>query len=195
MSSDRFLTGSQLHEVYYMSLFCVCVCVQVMSAGCVRWLLSHPVRAACRGGLVHWTPTSRFLIYRGGQNVIPAACGGSSFSSEADDTNETPATKIKKRDPQAYASISSVGRKIPHSTLQVMSDAGEDLGVMQQSDVLRLMDEMNLKLVLLSERSDPPVYQLMSGKQIHEEQMKLWEKHRARAGASHMNKQEVKKKN
>lgn len=155
-----------------------------MSAGCVRWLLSHPARAACRGALVHWTPASSFLIYRGSQNAIPATCGRSSFSSEADDVKETPAAKIKKWDPQAHASISSVGRKIPHSKIQVTSDEGEDLGVMHRSDALRLMDEKNLKLVLLSERSDPPAYQLMSGKQIHEEQMKQWEKHKAKAGGS-----------
>lgn len=47
---------------------------------------------------------------------------------------------------------------------------------MHRADVIRIMDEEGLKLVLLSENKDPPVYQLMSGKQIHEEQLKMREK-------------------
>lgn len=163
----------------------VCLFVQVMSAGCARWLLSRAARAVCRGGLVFWTPTSRLPICRGGQNVIPATWGRPSFSAEADDVvKETPASKKKKQDPRAPASISNVGRKIPHREVQVLSDTGEDLGVMHRGKVIRLMDEKTLKLVLLSEHKDPPLYQLMSGKQIHEEQMKLWEKHKAKAGGS-----------
>ncbi|XP_037541535.1 translation initiation factor IF-3, mitochondrial [Nematolebias whitei] len=154
-----------------------------MSAGCVRWLLSHTVRAACRGGLVYGTPTSRFLMYCGGQNVIPATWGRSSFSSEADDVKETPATTKKKQDLQAHGSIVSVGRKIPHKEIQVVSDTGENLGVMHSSKAIRLMDTKNLKLVLLHKHKDPPVYQLMSGKQIHEEQMKLWGEHKAKAAS------------
>lgn len=63
-----------------------------------------------------------------------------------------------------------------------MSETGEDMGSMHRADVIRIMDEQGLKLVLLSEHKDPPVYQLMSGKQIHEEQLKLREKPKAKAG-------------
>ncbi|GLD49682.1 translation initiation factor IF-3, mitochondrial [Lates japonicus] len=38
------------------------------------------------------------------------------------------------------------------------------------------MDQQGLKLVLLDQDKDPPVYQLMSGKQIHQEQLKQREK-------------------
>lgn len=55
---------------------------------------------------------------------------------------------------------------------------------MHRADVIRIMDEQGLKLVLLSELKDPPVYQLMSGKQIHEEQLKLRDKQKAKAGTS-----------
>ncbi|TNN48223.1 Caspase-8 [Liparis tanakae] len=45
-----------------------------------------------------------------------------------------------------------------------------------------ILDEQGLKLVLLSESKDPPVYRLMSGKQTHEEQLKLREKQKAKVG-------------
>lgn len=54
------------------------------------------------------------------------------------------------------------------------------MGTMHRSDVLRLMDEQGLKLVLLNENKEPPVYKLMSGRQIHEEQLKLREKQKAK---------------
>lgn len=47
---------------------------------------------------------------------------------------------------------------------------------MHRADALRLMDESGLKLVLLRENVEPPVYRLMTGQQIHEEQLKRAEK-------------------
>ena len=41
------------------------------------------------------------------------------------------------------------------------------------------MDQHGLKLVLLRENADPPVYRLMTGQQIHEEQLKRAEKKKA----------------
>lgn len=52
---------------------------------------------------------------------------------------------------------------------------------MHRTDVIRIMDEKGFKLVLLDAQKDPPVYQLMTGKQVHEKQMELWEKHKAKA--------------
>ncbi|XP_017267503.1 translation initiation factor IF-3, mitochondrial [Kryptolebias marmoratus] len=151
-----------------------------MSAGCVRWLLSHAVRAACRGKPV-WTPASRLPICSRSHNVIAATWGRSPFSTEADDVKQTPAAKKAKRDTQGPASISNVGRKIPHKEVQLIGDSGEELGVMQRTSVIKLMDERHLKLVLLNEHKKPPVYQLMSGKQLHEEQLKLLKKEKAKA--------------
>lgn len=115
-----------------------------------------------------------------------AAQPGASFSTEAGDKPPVPLPpprKDKKRqDPWAgRASISSVGRKIQQRLLQVMDEQGESLGTMHRSNALRLMDEQGLKLVLVDAAADPPLYRLMSGKQIHEESMRLREKQKATA--------------
>lgn len=152
-----------------------------MSAGCVRFVLSHALRTVCISKPVCWTSASRFTICRGRYNIAAASWRCSPFSTDVQDAEQTPAPKKKKHDPRAQNSISSVGRKIPHRQIQVISEAGENLGTMHRADVIRMMDEEGLKLVLLSENKDPPVYRLMSGKQIHEEQLKLREKKKAKA--------------
>lgn len=153
-----------------------------MSAGCVRWVLSHAVRTVCGGSPVYTPPALRFTVCSKRCNIIAASWRRSAFSTEVHNTEQTPATpKKKKQDPRANASISSIGRKIPERQIQVISATGENLGVMHRADVIRMMDEEGLKLVLLSEHKDPPVYQLMSGKQIHEEQLKMREKKKAKA--------------
>uniref|UniRef100_A0A1A7WCN3 Translation initiation factor IF-3, mitochondrial n=1 Tax=Iconisemion striatum TaxID=60296 RepID=A0A1A7WCN3_9TELE len=151
-----------------------------MSAGCVRWLLSHTVRTVCRCRPGYRTSASRLPTCSGRYNILAPSWGQSPFSTE--DVEQTPATtKKKKQDNRAHATISSVGRKIPHREIQVISEASENLGVMHRADVIRIMDEKGLKLILLTENKEPPVYRLMSGKQIHEEQLKLREKNKAKA--------------
>lgn len=161
-----------------------------MSAGCVRFVLSHAVRTMCIGSPVSWTSASRFRICRGRYNIAAAASWRwSQFSTKGHDAEETaeeaaeetPVSKKKKRDPGARNSIGSVGRRIPHRQIQLISEDGENLGTVHRADVIRKMDEEGLKLVLLNENQDPPVYRLMSGKQIHEEQMKQREKNKAKA--------------
>ncbi|TKS76369.1 Translation initiation factor IF-3, mitochondrial [Collichthys lucidus] len=142
-----------------------------MSAGCVRWLLSRTVRAACGG----WTSSSRFTVCSERANIMASSWRWSPFSTAESDTEATPQKK-KKQDPRAHPTISTVGRKIPHRQIQVISDTGENLGVMHRARVIQIMDKEGLKLVVLSEHQDPPVYKLMSGKQVHEEQLKLREK-------------------
>lgn len=73
----------------------------------------------------------------------------------------------------------SVGRKIPHRIVHVINQDGESLGHMHRAEALQLMDQHNLKLVLLRENAEPPVYRLMTGQQIHEEQLKRAEKKKA----------------
>lgn len=68
----------------------------------------------------------------------------------------------------------------------MISETGENLGNMHRSDAMRMMDERGLKLVLLTDNKDPAVYQLMSGKQIHEEQLKLKEKQKVKAAPVQM---------
>lgn len=157
-----------------------------MSAGCLRWVFSHALRGVCdvSGSCGYWTPASRSLICSRSPNIFTPSWRWSLFCTSADDTeqkNDT-APKKKKQDPRARATINSVGRKIPYRHLQVISETGENMGTLHRADVIRLMDERDLKLVLLSEHKDPPVYRLMSGKQIHEEQLKLREKQKAKAG-------------
>ncbi|KAF7656300.1 hypothetical protein LDENG_00043850 [Lucifuga dentata] len=155
-----------------------------MSASSLRWMLSHALRGACgsSGSCGYWTPASRFLICSRRSNIIAPSWRWSLFCTSVDETEQTPAPKKKKQDPRARATINSVGRKIPHRQLQVISETSENMGTMHRADVIRLMDEQGLKLVLLTEHKDPPVYRLMSGKQIHEEQLKLREKQKAKAG-------------
>lgn len=50
---------------------------------------------------------------------------------------------------------------------------------MHRAEALKLMDQHGLKLVLLRENAEPPVYRLMTGQQIHEEQLKRAEKKKA----------------
>ncbi|XP_064572966.1 translation initiation factor IF-3, mitochondrial [Zonotrichia leucophrys gambelii] len=81
--------------------------------------------------------------------------------------------------PKSKAAFGSVGRRIPYRILHVINQDGESLGNMHRAEALRLMDEHGLKLVLLQENVEPPVYRLMTGQQIHEEQLKRAEKKKA----------------
>ncbi|XP_020495583.1 translation initiation factor IF-3, mitochondrial [Labrus bergylta] len=152
-----------------------------MSAGCVRWVLSRTLRAVCGQHPAYRTPASRFTICSGRYNIAASSWRCSPFSTAVDDTDQTPAVKKKKQNPRANATMTSVGRKIPQREIQVISETGENLGTMHRANVIKMMDVQGLKLVLLSENKDPPVYKLMSGKQIHEEQLKLREKQKAKA--------------
>ncbi|TFK09904.1 Translation initiation factor IF-3, mitochondrial [Platysternon megacephalum] len=89
----------------------------------------------------------------------------------------------KKKKPNAQKTFGSIGRKIPQQIIHVISKNGDSLGNMHRGDVIRLMNEHDLKLVLLRENEDPPVYRLMTGKQIHEEQVKRREKQKASSKA------------
>ncbi|KAM3602256.1 uncharacterized protein V6R79_000803 [Siganus canaliculatus] len=152
-----------------------------MSAGCARWALSHTVRALWSNSPASWTPATRVPICTKSYNIIAYSWRYSPFCTAEGETEQTPAPRKKKQGAQTHATITAVGRKIPQRQIHVISDTGESLGTMHRADVIRIMDEKGLKLVLLSERKDPPVYKLMSGKQIHEEQLKLREKQKAKA--------------
>ncbi|XP_035534600.1 translation initiation factor IF-3, mitochondrial [Morone saxatilis] len=148
-----------------------------MSAGCVRWVLSRTVRAVCSGSPGYWTPASRFAICSERSNTITSLWRWSQFSTTVGNREkQTSAPKKKNPNPQACVPITNAGRNIPHPRIEVLSDTGESLGTMHRVVAIKLMDKKGLKLVLLSEHKDPPVYQLMSGKQIYEEQLKQREK-------------------
>lgn len=82
-------------------------------------------------------------------------------------------------EPKRKAAFGSVGRRIPYRILHVINQDGESLGNMHRAEALKLMDQHGLKLVLLRENVEPPVYRLMTGQQIHEEQLKRAEKKKA----------------
>nr|DBA32639.1 TPA: hypothetical protein GDO54_000416 [Pyxicephalus adspersus] len=89
----------------------------------------------------------------------------------------------KKYNPNAKKFIGNVGRLIPYNIIQVISENGEDMGKMSKRKVIQIMEDRDLKLVLLKENVDPPVYRLMTGKQLFEEQTKLREKQKLSTGS------------
>ncbi|XP_057679433.1 translation initiation factor IF-3, mitochondrial isoform X2 [Corythoichthys intestinalis] len=151
----------------------------IMAAICVRQVVCHGIKMLKSGG--PGIPGLRICNRAEKSSIFANPWRWYPFCTEAVDSNPSPAVKRKKQDPRARDTITSVGRKISARQIQVISEAGEDMGVLHRADVLRIMDEKGLKLVLLSEQKDPPVYRLMSGKQIHEEQMKMGEKQKTKA--------------
>lgn len=148
-----------------------------MSAGCVRWLLNYSARAIPSVSLVRWSPLSRPNTCTGKPGAFPLPFCRATLCTTGEDTQPTPAPKKKKKlSGHSNAFIGSVGREIPHLHIQLIGESGDYMGTMHRSEALRLMDKEGLKLVLLSETQDPPIYRLMSGRQIHEEQVKLWER-------------------
>ncbi|SJZ41706.1 translation initiation factor IF-3 [Pilibacter termitis] len=60
--------------------------------------------------------------------------------------------------------------------LRVITDAGEQLGIISRQDALRKAEELNLDLVLVSPQAKPPVAKIMDyGKFKFEQQKKLRE--------------------
>ncbi|XP_030648369.1 translation initiation factor IF-3, mitochondrial [Chanos chanos] len=160
-----------------------------MTLGCLRLALCHAVRGACTHHYRAASPSPLTVRYRPSPLCpVWGILGRSSlFSTEAEGGGgeETELQRRKKKqqqDPRARVTIGNVGRKIPQRHIQLLGAEGEDLGTMHRADVVRLMDQNGLKLVPVNEKLDPPVYRLMSGKQIHEEQLKLREKQKSKAG-------------
>lgn len=96
------------------------------------------------------------------------------FSTAADTQDER---KKKKKSEPAF---SNIGRKIHERVIHVLDEAGNDLGNMHRADVIRLMNERDLRLVKRDSGMEPPQYQLLTGAQIHKEQLRLRELEKAR---------------
>ena len=161
-----------------------------MTLGCLRLVFCHAARGICHP--VRSTSPVNLLLplkpqpYKSLSVYLGlTAQQWTSFSTtvegSVEPTESEPQKKKQKHDPKARVTISSVGRKIHHRQLQLLGEDGANLGVVHRADALRMMDEKGLKMVPINEHSDPPVYRLMSGKQIHEEQMRLREKQKAKA--------------
>ncbi|XP_074159692.1 translation initiation factor IF-3, mitochondrial isoform X3 [Sminthopsis crassicaudata] len=93
------------------------------------------------------------------------------------DYTEDEMDKKKKSKP----TFGNVGRKIHHRIIHLLDSNGNSLGSMHRADVIRLMEQQDMRLVLRKSNVDPPVYQLMTGKQIHEEQLRLREIEKAQS--------------
>ncbi|XP_056417775.1 translation initiation factor IF-3, mitochondrial isoform X2 [Hyla sarda] len=97
-----------------------------------------------------------------------------SYSTTEEDAAKKP-NVTKKVNANARKVIGNVGRIIPYKIIQVLNKDGEDMGKMLKRDVIRMMEKDNLKLVAVSQNADPPVYKMLTGKELHEEQLKLRE--------------------
>ncbi|XP_044143034.1 translation initiation factor IF-3, mitochondrial-like [Bufo gargarizans] len=95
-----------------------------------------------------------------------------SYSTAEEEVAKKPSA-TKKVNVNARKVIGHVGRLIPYKMIQVLDQDGKDMGKMLKRDVIRVMEKENLKLVTVSQNADPPVYKLLTGKELHEEQLKL----------------------
>ncbi|XP_019380633.1 PREDICTED: translation initiation factor IF-3, mitochondrial [Gavialis gangeticus] len=155
-----------------------------MAAFCLRKLIHQVTRneTTCLsrsfGGflkpLIQKTPLASLWATTVGTKQRPVFVPTESFSSGVD-ANPKPVGK-KKVTPTTFG---NVGRRIPNKIVHLIDEKGVSLGSMHRRDVIQLMTERELKLVPLNVDAEPPVYGLMTGKQIHEEQIRQREKAKA----------------
>ncbi|XP_070553327.1 translation initiation factor IF-3, mitochondrial-like [Ptychodera flava] len=94
----------------------------------------------------------------------------------AEDTEADKPAK-KKKSKIERVTMSNVGRRVPDRIIHLIDENGDSLGPTHRADAIKMSEERDLKLVLASPNAKPhPVYKLMSGKDLHENRMKLREK-------------------
>ncbi|XP_004631176.1 translation initiation factor IF-3, mitochondrial [Octodon degus] len=113
-------------------------------------------------------------------SLIPAKC----FCTVED-------TQDDKKKKTNDGTLTNTGRKIHARIIRVLDEKGSDLGNMHRADVIRLMDERDLRLVLRSSDTEPPEYQLMTGIQIHQERLRRREQEKAKPKAGPTVKKEL----
>ncbi|XP_037382968.1 translation initiation factor IF-3, mitochondrial [Talpa occidentalis] len=86
-------------------------------------------------------------------------------------------TKKKKND----TAFSNIGRKIHERIIHVLDEKGNDLGNMHRAEVIRLLEERDLRLVKRNVAAEPPEYQLLTGAQINEERLRLRDMEKAKS--------------
>ncbi|CAM4534659.1 unnamed protein product [Leuciscus chuanchicus] len=159
-----------------------------MSVGFLRFVLSQALSRSPRRpiSLVNLPLATKPSTLRPAWccHIVPAWLSMSfSTDTESEGKDMTDIQKeTKKLDPKARVTFGSVGRKIGLRHIQLLGEDGEELGTMHRAEVIRLMDQTGLKLVAINDNCDPPLYRLMKGKQIHEEQMKLRDAQKAKKG-------------
>ncbi|XP_019385687.1 PREDICTED: translation initiation factor IF-3, mitochondrial [Crocodylus porosus] len=155
-----------------------------MAAFCLRKLINQATRnettclSRCFGGflkpIIQKTPLASLWATTIGTKERLVFVPTKSFSSGVD-ANPKPVGK-KKVTPTTFG---NVGRRILNEIVHLIDEKGVSLGNMHRRDVIQLMTERELKLVLLNVDAEPPVYGLMTGKQIHAEQIRRKEKAKA----------------
>ncbi|XP_063970307.1 translation initiation factor IF-3, mitochondrial-like [Lytechinus pictus] len=91
------------------------------------------------------------------------------------------ANKLSRKQKRAAAdpknSMINVGRFVTDKILELIDENGTSLGSVNRSQAIALSQEKKLKLVLLKPNAKPwPIYKLMTGQELHEEQVKRNEK-------------------
>ncbi|KAM4860304.1 translation initiation factor IF-3, mitochondrial isoform 1-T2 [Thomomys bottae] len=109
-------------------------------------------------------PVQLFLIVSGPR--LPYLIHIKGFSTAEDTVFE------RKNQKKSSTTFSNTGRKISERIIRVLDENGNDLGLMHRANVIKLMDERQLRLVKTNADAEPPEYQLMTGKQIHQEQLR-----------------------
>ncbi|EHH58491.1 Translation initiation factor IF-3, mitochondrial [Macaca fascicularis] len=130
---------------------------------CVRCFGKHIVQktAPAQSFPIASAPRLSFLIH------------AEAFSTVEDTQNEG---KKKKKSQTAFGNI---GRKISQRIIHLFDEKGNDMGNMHRADVIRLMDERDLRLVQRNASTEPAEYQLMTGMQILQERQRLREMKKA----------------
>ncbi|XP_048197556.1 translation initiation factor IF-3, mitochondrial [Perognathus longimembris pacificus] len=94
-------------------------------------------------------------------------------------------TRVEKKEKKkSNTTFSNTGRKISERIIRVLDENGNDLGLMHRANVIKLMDERDLRLVQRNASRQPPEYQLMTGIQIHQERLRLREENKQKTGST-----------
>ncbi|XP_071787193.1 uncharacterized protein [Asterias amurensis] len=77
-----------------------------------------------------------------------------------------------KRHGSLTESLVSVGKLVPDKIVNLLDEEGESLGSLHRAEAIKQSQKTGLKLVLVNSKTKPyPTYRLMTGKQLHQEQM------------------------
>lgn len=84
-------------------------------------------------------------------------------------------------------SMVNVGKFVTDKILELLDEDGTSLGTVNRNQAIALSQEKKLKLVLLKPGAKPwPVYKLMTGQELHEEQVKRNEKVKKRTAPTQL---------
>lgn len=88
-------------------------------------------------------------------------------------------TKSEGKRKKSQTAFGNIGRRIGQRIIHLFDEKGNDMGNMHRADVIRLMDERDLRLVQRNAGTEPAEYQLMTGMQILQERQRLREMKKA----------------